>query len=256
MHLIRSFFEKALNKKGLNLIHDNDVPFGVDWTLDIAALRETERTRFVALDVGANTGQTLQALANRFHNRQIFCFEPVKNTFAALQTKAAGYEGVEVFHTAMSDKVGTIEMLAEGTSGLNRVLEADVPGGSQQRIETVHATTVDQFLAERQLSRIGLLKIDVEGYEMNVLRGAQRAIASRSIDFILCECEFQDRPGEPHGDFFEIFSHLTQQGLRLVSVYTGGVDQNGWRFGDVLFRLEQSENGAFMNAPRSILAKR
>ncbi len=51
MHLIRSFFEKALNKKGLNLIHDNDVPFGVDWTLDIAALRETERTRFVALDV-------------------------------------------------------------------------------------------------------------------------------------------------------------------------------------------------------------
>ncbi|ANP36048.1 methyltransferase FkbM [Phaeobacter gallaeciensis] len=173
-----------------------------------------------------------------------------------MQTKAAGYEGVEVFHTAMSDKVGTIEMLAEGTSGLNRVLEADVPGGSQQRIETVHATTVDQFLAERQLSRIGLLKIDVEGYEMNVLRGAQRAIASRSIDFILCECEFQDRPGEPHGDFFEIFSHLTQQGLRLVSVYTGGVDQNGWRFGDVLFRLEQSENGAFMNAPRSILAKR
>ena len=72
---------------------------------------------------------------------------------------------------------------------------------------------------------------------MNVLRGAKQVIADGRVEFVLCECEFLPRAGEPHGDFFEIFSHLSDRNYRLVSFYTGGVDRNGWRFGDALFEL-------------------
>ena len=99
------------------------------------------------------------------------------------------------------------------------------------------------------MKRLTILKIDVEGHELNVLRGAARAIEDRRVDFVLCECEFEPREGEPHGDFFEIFEYLSTRNYRVVSFYTGGVDQNGWRFGDVLFKLSEPDDGHFMNAP-------
>ena len=55
------------------------------------------------------------------------------------------------------------------------------------------------------------------------------------VAFILCECDFFERPNEPHGKFHELSDYLTRLDYRLVSFYTGGVDKDGWVWGDVLF---------------------
>src|SRR4051812_10109880 len=47
---------------------------------------------------------------------------------------------------------------------------------------------------------------------------------------------FSERPDEPHGDFTRIHALLAPAGYRVVSFYTGGVDDQGWRWGDVLLR--------------------
>ena len=53
---------------------------------------------------------------------------------------------------------------------------------------------------------------------------------------MVCECEFTARPGEPHADFRAIQDLLEPLGYKVVSFYTGGVDNLGWIWGDVLFR--------------------
>lgn len=52
----------------------------------------------------------------------------------------------------------------------------------------VRCTTIDDFLAANGIGRVGLLKLDTEGYDLTALRGAKKAIAERRFDLI--EFEF------------------------------------------------------------------
>ena len=97
--------------------------------------------------------------------------------------------------------------------------------------------TLDHFCEKEGISQIGLLKIDVEGYEMNVLTGAEKMLAGKNISFIVLECEFHSHPGnDTHTGFFELFRYLQPFQYNVVSFYTSGVDNLGWRWGNVLFR--------------------
>jgi hypothetical protein len=83
-----------------------------------------------------------------------------------------------------------------------------------------------------------------------VLKGAQRTLSERRVDFILAECDFFPRPGEPHGDFAEILELVSTHGYRVVSFYTGGVDDLGWVWGDVLFvEASRSRGGRVAGSP-------
>lgn len=114
------------------------------------------------------------------------------------------------------------------------VLESN--SAARHSLVEVPVDTLDSFCAERRIQRVNLLKIDTEGYEMNVLKGSERLLKGNCVDFILAECEFFRRDGEPHGDFMEISRFLLPFGFHVVSFYTGGVDGLGWVWGDVLFR--------------------
>ena len=95
--------------------------------------------------------------------------------------------------------------------------------------------TLDQFCATRKIDRVDILKIDVEGFETAVLRGALGMLERGEIKLVYAECEFNRNESEPHGDFFEMCEILLPLGYRVVSLYSGGVDGNGWVWGDVLF---------------------
>jgi hypothetical protein len=100
----------------------------------------------------------------------------------------------------------------------------------------VRTVRLDTYADEQGIDHIDLLKIDTEGHEPAVLRGADQLLRSSRIDHVLAECEFTERGDEPHGSFAEIHAILAPLGFRVVSFYTGGVDELGWRWGDVLFR--------------------
>ena len=87
------------------------------------------------------------------------------------------------------------------------------------------------------------MKIDTEGFEMQVLRGSEKLLEEGKVDHILVECEFTRRfDDEPHGNFFEILNYLHQFQYRVISFYTGGVDNFGWRWGNVLFHRSVPEH--------------
>lgn len=204
--------------------------FGISWIDDLQHFSEGRNLR-VALDVGANRGQTALLLADAFPDASIHSFEPVAATFEELKKTAALLPRVRAHRMALAEAVSELTMSAESDT-TNRLVDDSF----KVAVERVPTSTVDQFCAEQGIERIDLLKIDVEGAELRVLKGASESFAKRSIPMVLAECDFFERKYEPHTQFADLIAFLEPLGYNVVSFYTGGVDALGWRWGDVLLR--------------------
>lgn len=132
------------------------------------------------LDVGANVGAyTLLFAQWAGPAGRVIAFEPAPASIAGLrrQLRLNGLTGrVEVVQAAVSGSVGTASFACDGASGANAL----GPAPDAARTITVPTTTIDAFCAERAV-RPDMIKIDVEGAELDVLRGARSTLASPSI---------------------------------------------------------------------------
>lgn len=162
---------------------------GEDWFLR----RLTKHLpRLIALDVGANEGIYANTLKMLAPDATVFAFEPHPLTFSRLQISAAQHAYTAI-NQACSDTAGPLRLYdhAESKTGSQHASAyCDVIEGfhgSTAHAWDVVATTVDDFVAEHALRTIHLLKIDVEGHELNVLRGAQQSLARGIIDVIQFE---------------------------------------------------------------------
>jgi FkbM family methyltransferase len=138
------------------------------------AFRAAARPGAVALDVGANVGAYTLLLGQWVRpGGRVYAFEPAPEALDGLARHVAlnGLgETVSVVRAAAAASSGTATLAVDGISGANRLAEA--PGG--ERVETV---TIDDFCARGSL-RPTFIKIDVEGAELDVLRGARDTIAA------------------------------------------------------------------------------
>ncbi|MBW4034829.1 MAG: FkbM family methyltransferase [Proteobacteria bacterium] len=134
------------------------------------------------LDVGANIGLTSIVMAARSPHDQIIAFEPIPDNLDFLRHNLATNHitNCRVIASAVGDTRGTVRMTSRGAWSLVR---QTIPGAppdptAQVSTETVPLTTLDGFCAEHLPGqRIDLIKIDVEGFEPNVLAGAAHTIA-------------------------------------------------------------------------------
>lgn len=248
--------KSALNGCDIELKRLSHVPFGVYWYRDIRFFSNGKNLQTV-LDVGANVGQTALTLVKHFPRARVFCFEPVPTTFDVLRSRTSDCRDVECFNFALGELKGVGKVTDVPLSGSNTLLVEASSATASKKLVEVGISTVDSFCSEKGIDGIDLLKIDTEGYEMNVLRGANSLLSDRRIQFILAECDFFRRSGEPHGDFGELYSFLRDYGFNVVSFYTGGVDDMGWVWGNVLFRqTEGCTAGVVSSSPARVPAKR
>lgn len=98
-------------------------------------------------------------------------------------------------------------MRVRENSAWNRVVNIDgvQPPWPTERVEMVR---LDSFCEEHDIVHIHFLKTDCEGYDLEVLQGAERMLRSEHIDCVFCEINF--RRTDEHGDFFRIESFLSQ----------------------------------------------
>lgn len=155
-----------------------------------------------ALDIGANYGTyalTLTRLGAR-----VDLFEPNPAIAAVLAAWAEGRPGVAVHPFALSDRDGTAELVIPGEGGVEHDSSAALAGGAvaQGRRVTVPLIPLDSL----GITDAALIKIDVEGHEAAVLRGAGATIAASSPALIL-EIE-QRHIARPIADIFaEVLAH-------------------------------------------------
>jgi FkbM family methyltransferase len=158
-----------------------------------------------AVDVGAWWGPWSYWLARRVP--RVFTFEPNSAVFNGLS--AAMPSNVTLYNLALSDHEDESSLWAPptGKRGEGRASLIARPGWVEQRVRTV---TLDSF----SLEDVGFVKIDVEGHELEVLRGASQLVADQRPN-ILIEVE--------HGDVDGVFAWFAER------AYDGTFFDNGWR---------------------------
>ena len=145
---------------------------------EYAAFRQAVAPGATVLDVGANLGAyTLLFAMWVGQSGRVFAFEPAPESFAGLLAHVSlnGLaDRVTAHQVAVSDTEGVIAFQASGRDGANRIAAA---GRQSQDILQIGSTTVDAFCRRMAVSP-GLIKIDVEGAELQVLQGARETIGS------------------------------------------------------------------------------
>lgn len=186
------------------------LPHGIDYRLDLARRGFVPKT---VLDVGANEGQAAMYVLEAFPGVEIHCFEPVEATFTRL-CRRVGPRGGFCVQQAVGRVVGeaTIHVAA---NSLTNSLVCKLPDSTEQRVTV---TTVDAYAAERGIGAIDLLKIDTEGFDLEVLAGGERCFAEARVKFVLIEAGFHFR-GRGHVPYEHIHEHLRQRDFDLLGFY-------------------------------------
>lgn len=164
--------------------------------------RLTDPTDRVA-DIGANIGYMTVLLAHRAHSGQVWAFEPHPENFADLEHNAArnavaGRPRPNLLNAAVSDQAGQLTIVTPEGFAQNRGLSSvtarvDIVG------EHCRAVTLDDMFPND--TRIHVMKIDVEGHEMNVLNGGQNLFGEGRVRD--CVFESHDPYPNPVTAFFE-----------------------------------------------------
>lgn len=139
----------------------------------------------IVFDVGCHYGYTSAWFAQRA--RQVFCFEPnpQNQRYVAEVLRIRSLSNVELVRSAVGERRGDAMLHVKPLPGHHSL--ADI--GASETIDRVPVPVLalDEFADERGIDQIALIKIDVEGFEPEVLRGAQRLLRRRAVDAIIFE---------------------------------------------------------------------
>lgn len=221
----QGFFERlhALALEGLN-IGGGDCP---EWSGEVAVLRllrAQTRGTVTLFDVGANTGTYAAQVWKVLHPRvRLYCFEPSRVAYETLLERFGGRENFVAYNFGFgaSDTLACLFADRNG-SELASVFprRLDHFGIEFQPRESIRLKRLDDFCRDEKIPHIDLLKLDVEGNELNVLTGAERMIKSDSIDWIQFEfggCNIDSRT------FFQDFYYLLTPKYNLYRITRDGL---------------------------------
>lgn len=177
------------------------------------------------VDVGASRGQFASWIRDRHPDARIVCFEPLAEAAGRIRAVVDG--PVEVHVAAVGARPGRCTLHVSAAADSSSLLPIgrqarEFQGTAEAAVREVPVTTLDEHL-DADIARPALLKIDVQGYELEVLRGATRVLDS--VQEILCECSFVELyVGQPLAG--DVVAHLAGRGFRLVHVagISTGVD--------------------------------
>lgn len=163
-----------------------------------------------AIDGGAHIGTWSVHLAEQF--RQVLAFEPAADTYKCLVVNTKTCAAVRTINAALGAAVGSCVVVDDltrvGNTGSRTVYEGDATQGVARSFK-VRLDTVDSY----NLTDLDFLKLDVEGYELNALRGASDTIRRTNPVIVVEHKEFKPIR---FGGIVMVKSYLKDLGYREV----------------------------------------
>ncbi|MDA0194088.1 MAG: FkbM family methyltransferase [Bacteroidetes bacterium] len=141
----------------------------------------------IILDVGANEGAYSEMLRGNFPDSRIMAFEPGKEAFKNLESKASRLL-LNVYQIALADYSGKGNLYQTGPSEHDSLLELEGMNREEQGFTEVDVMTGDDFIEQKGIKSIDFLKIDTEGSDLKVIRGFERIFAKQLIS--VCQFEY------------------------------------------------------------------
>jgi len=189
---------------------------------EMAVLAGLLRPGMRAIDVGANFGSYTRCLSELVGPAgEVWSIEPVPMTFDVLRSGVESLEAgnVRLLHSAVSDAVGMVRMQVPvyPTGGENfyeaRIVDSATPG---LRTVEVPAVSLDR-LCER-MPHVDLVKVDVEGHEWAVVRGADALIRRCRPIWLV---EISGNPDDDATNASKVFAFMAERGYRARLVRDG-----------------------------------
>lgn len=233
MHILKKIFTAST---GYWIHKVSTLPVGADLFIDIH-----ERIKYpeikIIFDVGANIGQTWKWFRDVEPKARIFCFEPVANTFSHLESEVKKDPLTIIEKMALGEKIEQKEIkIFHEYSALNSLKPSLMNNSQGAQVETVRVNTLDQYCVDNQIRQIDFLKIDTEGYEINVLQGSENMLASASVSMIYCEIGIL-KQNIRNTYLGELTEYLAKRDYHFFGLYQLVAD--GWKdagyFGNALF---------------------
>jgi FkbM family methyltransferase len=190
-------------------------------------------------DVGANIGDTVNQFHSSFPDARIHAFEPSPATYERLMVNRSQIPGITLNNTGLGATDGERAFHESRVPEMSSFLEPDKDCWAELSEDSiVRLATIDSYCASRNISRIDILKSDTQGYEMEVLRGAERMLTSGSVYLIYMEIIFSEMyKGVP--GFDQIFRFLYDRGFRLVTFYRFAFQNHRAGWTDALFASDR-----------------
>ncbi|MGH7214919.1 MAG: FkbM family methyltransferase [Tepidisphaeraceae bacterium] len=167
----------------------------------------------VVFDVGAGKGYWAQRFAWRWPEAHFFCLEPLPADAPQLGEACAVDLRLHFVPCAVGDAPGEVAMNAAEVADSSSLLTADESGAN---IVRVPVETLDGLIDADRVPAPDLIKIDVQGFEMHVLRGARKR-ALESAEVVLIEVNlYAFAPGTPLAH--EVMAFMVEAGFRLYDI--------------------------------------
>lgn len=230
--MIKELTKKIMRSAGIEVFQATNLPFGMNEFSDITRTVNGFDPH-VIFDVGANIGQESIRYRSIF-KAKIYAFEPVPSTYKTLVQNVAGFD-IKTFPIGFGSEKRKVKIFLQESSGLNSMTESlNNPTGIG--CEEAEVTTMDAFCEDNKIEEISFLKIDTEGFGLQVLDGAKKMLAGGKISWIFIEVGFSD-DDKRHDRFCDVSKILGQYSFTLFGFYNQWIKNSKLEYCNALFKL-------------------
>lgn len=186
----------------------------------------------LVLDVGANIGQYAEMLRSNGYNEKIISFEPMTQEYTILSRKAMNDPLWKIYNLALGSSVGQAEINVAGNSISSSILPMNhrhlksAPKSAYLDKEYINLSTLDVLAGQIFSNDNVMMKIDVQGYEQEVLNGAKSCLGKiKLIELELSLVTLYDN--QPL--YLEMINFMDSVGYDLIFIERGFTDSQTGR---------------------------
>lgn len=152
-------------------------------------IKKITRKGWKVIDVGANIGLYTLTFAKYVGKKEgiVFAFEPSDEAFFRINQniKLNNFKNIKTYKLGVSDEIGESEFYITEDDAYNSLGKTPMKKIIEKR--NIPTITLDKFIEDNNLDEINILKIDTEGGDYLVLRGATKLLENKNPPIILCE---------------------------------------------------------------------
>jgi FkbM family methyltransferase len=182
------------------------------------------------VDIGANRGQFALAVCRWAPKAQIISFEPLSIPAAIFRLIFAGDDRVVLHQAAIGPEPMIRQMHVSARDDSSSLLPISslqtvmFPGTEEGAVAEVRVATLDEFISSADLQSPAMLKLDVQGFEFDALRGCESLL--ERFDQVYCECSFVELySGQKLA--WEIIDWLSARGFYLMGMFNPTYHRRG-----------------------------